>query len=59
MNNLELHNRLLQLAKDVEELRVKHPELAGDIIRLETHLAETPTGAPHPTPIPYPYHKAY
>ena len=38
MNNLDLHNRLLQLAKDVERLRKEHPELAHEISLLETHL---------------------
>jgi len=38
MNNLQLHNKLLMLARDVADLREQHPELSNEIVSLEQHL---------------------
>lgn len=43
MNNLALHNKLLQIAKRVYELKSQHPELANEIASLEHLLEATPT----------------
>lgn len=57
MNNLDLHNRLLQLAKDIESLRQEHPELAHEISLLETHLEGTPVVTHVRQQGQFPYHK--
>jgi hypothetical protein len=49
MTNLDLHNRLLQIAKDVRRLKDAHPEL--DLYHLEADLnrrVETSVGPSHP-----------
>lgn len=38
MTNLDLHNKVLQLARELHELEKQHPELHTDLIRLESIL---------------------
>lgn len=58
MNNLDLHNRLLKIAKVVSDLKEKHPELHNETAHLEAILAESnavDTSRPQVFP---PYRKA-
>lgn len=49
MNNLELHNKLLALAKQVRELKEQHPELAPELHPLTETLGTSTGVAPsHP-----------
>lgn len=57
MHNLDLHNRLLQIAKVVSDLKEKHPELHPEVTRLEAILEEsTSADTSHPQGFP-PYRK--
>lgn len=58
MHNLELHNRLLKIAKIAEELQAKHPELHQELSRIEAILEESnAVDTSHPQVFP-PYRKA-
>ena len=57
MSNLELHNRLLQVAKKTAELKEKYPQIAPDLEPIED-LTRTQAAAPQPHPVVIrPYHK--
>lgn len=59
MNNLDLHNRLLKIAKVVSDLKEKHPELHNETAHLEAILEESNAAdTSHPQVFP-PYRKAY
>lgn len=55
MTNLELHNRLLQLAKDVQQLKEQHPELRDFLHPIDLHTQEALSGSPDRPIIPSPY----
>jgi hypothetical protein len=59
MHNLDLHNKLMAIAKQVRELKDKHPELASELHPLEATLQTTATAAPARPPESHPYYKAY
>lgn len=42
MHNLDLHNKMLEIAKQVRELKEEHPDLSGELHRLEEILTEAP-----------------
>lgn len=57
MTNLDLHNKLMQVAKQVRELADKHPDMAAEFSHLETILAgSTSADTSHPIGSP-PYRK--
>ena len=55
MNNLDLHNKLLSLAKTVNALREKYPAAQHDLEQLIKDLHEESVVEPvhRPTPPPY------
>jgi len=46
MTNLDLHNKLLALAKQIQELKDKHPELADYLHPIEESLVKPKTATP-------------
>ena len=59
LTNLELHNKLLAVAKKVRDLKEQHPELHNEISHLEAILAESPeVDTSHPIKSP-PYRTTY
>ena len=49
MNNLDLHNKLLEIAKAVEVLREQHPELEPELHVIEDLFhTETAASLRHP-----------
>jgi len=57
MHNLDLHNKLVAVAKKVRELEEKHPDLQAELAHLNSILAESGVAGPyHPVGQP-PYRK--
>lgn len=55
MTNLELHNRLLQVAKDVQVLKEKHPELRELLHPIDLQTQEAISVSPYRPVVPSPY----
>jgi len=58
MNNLQLHDKMLQLAKQVTKLVENHPELSGDVEPIEHLLTTETTAGPGRQPTQSPYHRS-
>ena len=58
MLNLELHNKLLEIAKEVSRLAVEHPEISPHLVNLEHLLTTSPEEAPVHRPISFLYRKS-
>jgi len=58
MNNLQLHDKMLQLAKQVTKLVEDHPELSGDVQPIEHLLTAETTATPGRQPIQSPYRRS-
>jgi hypothetical protein len=52
----ELHQKLIQLAKDIEVVREQHPELSSALLAIENTLTETPAVVPSHQLVSHPYH---
>jgi hypothetical protein len=58
MTNLDLHNKLLEIAKTVSKMQEDNPQLVGTLAPIEHLLADIETVAPSHRPIPRPYRKS-
>lgn len=58
MNNLDLHNKLLHVAKQVAKLKEDHPELEQDLGDLTQTLRGELSATPTHQLTPSPYHRS-
>lgn len=57
MTNLDLHNKLVHIAKETQRLKEKHPEIQADLAAIEETLRLDTAATPAHQPILHPYRK--